>query len=160
MNLHMYKTILVPHGGTPAGDEALRHAVHLAKIDSAKILLIHVVESTPMPPTFALSSSEREKLLADIADANKTFQKSMEEKLNEKTTEIKDQGISADRIVVIGDAAEEILKVVTKKDVDLVVMAKRRKLKGLKKLLSLGSVSRKLVEHLSCPVYLIDIENI
>ncbi len=159
MNLHMYKTILVPHGGTPAGDEALRHAVHLAKIDSAKILLIHVVESTPLPPTFALSSSEREKLLDDIADANKTFQKSMEEKLNEKIAEIKDQGISADKIVVVGDAAEEILKVVSKKDIDLVVMAKRRKLKGLKKLLSLGSVSRKLVEHLSCPVYLIDIEN-
>ncbi len=155
----MYKTILVPHGGTPAGDEALRHAVHLAKIDSAKILLIHVVESTPLPPTFALSSSEREKLLDDIADANKTFQKSMEEKLNEKIAEIKDQGISADKIVVVGDAAEEILKVVSKKDIDLVVMAKRRKLKGLKKLLSLGSVSRKLVEHLSCPVYLIDIEN-
>lgn len=160
MNLHMYKTILVPHGGTPAGDEALRHAVHLAKTDSAKILIIHVVESTPIPPTFALSSSEREKLLNDIADANKTVQKAMEEKLNEKTTEIKDQGISVDKIVVVGDAAEEILKVVFEKSVDLVVMAKRRKLKGLKKLLSLGSVSRKLVEHLSCPVYLIDIENI
>ena len=156
----MYKTILVPHGGTPAGDEALRHAVHLAKIDSAKILIVHVVESTPIPPTFALSSSEREKLLNDISDANKTVQKSMDEELNEKITEIKDQGVSADKMVVVGDAAEEILKVVSKKDVDLVVMAKRRKLKGLKKLLSLGSVSRKLVEHLSCPVYLIDIENI
>ena len=54
----MYKTILVPHGGTAAGDEALRHAIHLAKTDSAKILIIHVVESSPIPPTFALSSSE------------------------------------------------------------------------------------------------------
>jgi len=156
----MYKTILVPHGGTTAGDEALRHAAHLAKIDSAKILIIHVVESSPIPPTFALSSSEREKLLQDIADANKTVQNSMEEKLNEKITEMKKQGIEADKIVVVGDAAEEVLRVVLENDIDLVVMAKRRKLKGLKKLLSLGSVSRKLVEHLSCPVYLINIENI
>ncbi len=156
----MYKTILVPHGGTPAGDEALHHAVHLAKTDSAKILVMHVVESAPIPPTFALSSSERERLIQDIEDANKTVQNSMEEKLNEKITEIKDQGVDADKIVVVGDAAEEILKVVLENDIDLVVMAKRRKLKGLKKLLSLGSVSRKLVEHLSCPVYLIDIENI
>ena len=59
-----------------------------------------------------------------------------------------------------GNAAEEILKIVQKRNVDLIVMAKRRKLKGLKKLLSLGSVSRKVVEHVTCPVYLIDVGNI
>jgi len=42
----------------------------------------------------------------------------------------------------------------------LIVMSKRRKLKGMKKLLSLGSVSRKVVENVTCPVTLIDIENI
>jgi len=26
----MYKTILVPHGGTLAGDEALKHAMNIA----------------------------------------------------------------------------------------------------------------------------------
>jgi nucleotide-binding universal stress UspA family protein len=35
-------------------------------------------------------------------------------------------------------------------------MAKRRKLSGIKKLLSLGSVSRKIVELRACPVLLID----
>jgi nucleotide-binding universal stress UspA family protein len=35
-------------------------------------------------------------------------------------------------------------------------MAKRRKLSGIKKLLSLGSVSRKIVEIGICPVLLID----
>ena len=74
LKLKMYKAILVPHGGTAAGDEVLRHAVHLAKTDSAKILIKHVVESAPIPPTFALSSSEREKLLQDIADANKLYE--------------------------------------------------------------------------------------
>jgi len=37
-------------------------------------------------------------------------------------------------------------------------MAKRRKLKGVKKLLGMGSVSRKIAEIVSCPVLLIDIE--
>ena len=53
---------------------------------------------------------------------------------------------------------ETILDVVEKEKVNLIVMAKRRKLKGVKKLLSLGSVSRKIVENISCPVLLIDVE--
>jgi nucleotide-binding universal stress UspA family protein len=37
-------------------------------------------------------------------------------------------------------------------------MAKRKKLKGIKSLLSLGSVSRKIVENTSCPVLMVDTE--
>ena len=156
----MYKTILVPHAGTEAGNEAIRHAIHLAKTDSANIIILHVVESIPLPAMFALAESEREKLLGDIKTANTTIKASMESKLDQKIEECKNKGITAEKIVVIGDAAEEILKLVLQRDVDLLVMAKRRKLRGFKKLLSLGSVSRKVVEHVTCPVYLIDIEHI
>ncbi|MGD8707410.1 MAG: universal stress protein [Nitrosopumilaceae archaeon] len=156
----MYKTILVPHGGTPAGDEAVRHAIHLAKNDSAKIILLHVIESSPIPATFALAESERQKLIADMESANNMLKKTMDEKLEEQIAKCKEKGVKAEKIVVVGDAAEEILKINMKNDIDLIVMAKRRKLKGLKKLLSLGSVSRKVVEHVFCPVYLIDIEHI
>ena len=41
----MYKKILVPHAGTPAGDKTLKHAVHIAKSDSSEILILHVVEA-------------------------------------------------------------------------------------------------------------------
>lgn len=156
----MYKTILVPHGGTPAGDEAVRHAIHLAKNDSAKIILLHVIETSPIPATFALAESERQKLVADMESANNMLKKTMDEKLEEQIEKCKEKGVKAEKIVVVGDAAEEILKTNMKNDIDLIVMAKRRKLKGLKKLLSLGSVSRKVVEHVFCPVYLIDIEHI
>lgn len=156
----MFKTILVPHGGTPAGDEAVKHAIHLAKTDSAKIIILHVIEATPLPGTFALAQSEREKLIQDMEDANNKLKETMKGELGKKVEECKAGGISAEISVTIGDAAEEILKVVLKNDIDLVVMAKRRKLKGFRKLLSLGSVSRKIVEHVTCPVYLIDIEDI
>lgn len=69
-----------------------------------------------------------------------------------------DNNIKASIIVVIGLAADEILKIIKKQKVDLVVMAKRRKLKGLKSLLTLGSVSRKIVENTACPILLVDIE--
>lgn len=156
----MYKTILVPHGGTEAGDKSLKHAIYLAKKSSAKIILLHVVEDIPLPPSFALSQSERDKLIGDIEHANSTMKESMEKNLAEKVSECKNSGVLSESRVVSGDAAEEILKVVLEQDIDLVVMTKRRKLKGLKKLLSLGSVSRKVVEHVTCPVYLIDIEDL
>lgn len=156
----MYKTILVPHAGTSAGDEAVRHAIHLAKNDSAKIILLHVIEASPVPATFALAESERKKLVGEMESANNLLKETMEKNLEEQIKKCEEKQVQAEKIVVIGDAAEEILKITLKKDIDLIVMAKRRKLKGLKKLLSLGSVSRKVVEHVVCPVYLIDIEHI
>ncbi|MDX1440969.1 MAG: universal stress protein [Nitrosopumilaceae archaeon] len=155
----MYKKILVPHGGTSAGDNAVRHAIHLAKVDSAKIILLHVVESLQIPPTFALSETERKKLIQDIDGVSESLKSSMEEKLEQQIAICKENGINADKLVLIGDAAEEILRVVMNDKIDLIVMSKRRKLKGLRKLLSLGSVSRKIVEHVTCPVYLIDVES-
>ena len=155
----MYKTILVPHGGTPAGDESLKHAIFLAKSSSSKIILVHIIEDIPLPPRFALSSSEREKLKDSIDETNTAIKQSMEKTLSEKIKEFENQ-VAIESKVLSGNAAEEILNIINEQNIDLVVMAKRRKLKGLKKLLSLGSVSRKIVEHASCPVYLIDVGNI
>ncbi|QLH07246.1 universal stress protein [Nitrosopumilus ureiphilus] len=155
----MYKTILVPHAGTSAGDEALKHAIYAAK-DSSKLIILHIVEAIQCPPSFALSSSEREGLLKSIEDANEEMRKDMEQKMEKYAQQCKEKGIDTKVKVEIGDAAEIILDVVEKEKVDLIVMSKRRKLKGIKKLLSLGSVSRKVVENVTCPVTLIDIENI
>ncbi|MCV0431122.1 universal stress protein [Nitrosopumilus sp.] len=155
----MYKTILVPHGGTPEGDESLKHAIYAAN-ESSKIIILHVVEEMQYPPSFALSSSEREDLFKSIDEANESIRKDMDKKMEKISHQCKEKGITSEVKVVIGNAAEHILDIVEKENVDLIVMSKRRKLKGMKKLLSLGSVSRKIVENVTCPVTLIDIENI
>lgn len=156
----MYKTILVPHGGTEGGDEALKHAINIAKASSAKILIIHIIEEISHPLTFALADSERKSLLSSIKDANESIRKDMEKEMQKKIEFCKKEGLSAEVRVVSGNAAEHIIELAKEKDVDLTVMAKRRKLKGVKKLLTLGSVSRKVVENVACPVLLIDIENL
>ena len=156
----MYKTILVPHAGTPAGDEALKHAIHAAKDTSARIIILHIVEKISHPPSFALSSSEREKLVKSIDDANESIMEEMKAEMKTRNQQCKDNGIESEIKVAIGDASEIILDEVEKENVDLIVMSKRRKLKGVKKLLSLGSVSRKIVENAQCPVLLMDVEKI
>jgi nucleotide-binding universal stress UspA family protein len=155
----MYETILVPHAGTVADDEALKHAIFAAR-DSSKLIILHIVEAMPSPPSFALSSSEREKLLKSIDEVNQELRNDMEKKMEKHAQECREKGIETIVKVKIGDAARIILDVAEKEKADLIVMSKRRKLKGIKSLLFLGSVSRKIVENTSCPVLLIDIEKI
>jgi len=156
----LYKKILVPHAGTPAGDEALKHAIHIAKISSSRIVLLHIVEAITYPPSFALSSSERKSLFKSVDDANESIKKDMEKEMEKRKERCKENDLESEIIVSIGNVTEIILDTVKEKKIDLIVMAKRRKLKGVKKLLSLGSVSRKVVENVNCPVILIDIEKL
>ena len=153
----MYKTILVPHAGTAAGDKALSHAIRIAG-SSSRIIILHVVEQLQYPSTFALASSERESLIKNINDANNSIKDEMIIEMRKKAEICKRSNVKSDIKVTVGSPAEEILKIVANRDVDLIVMAKRRKLRGVKKLLSLGSVSRKIVENVRCPVLLIDAE--
>ena len=153
----MYKTILVPHAGTLAGDEALNHAIFIAKASSAEVLVLHIVEEIHQPRTLGLSEDQKEKLLGSISNANESIKKEAKKELEKKIADLK-VNAKTEVSVAVGDAAEIILDVIEQEKVDLVVMAKRRKLKGVKKLLSLGSVSRKIVENSPCPIMLIDAE--
>jgi len=155
----MYNTILVPHAGTEEGDKALKHAIYLSST-SSKIIILHIVEEIQYPPSLTISSSERKSLLKSIDNANEEMREDMAKKMEKYAQQCKENGIAAEVIVKIGDASENILRVIANQKVDLVVMSKRRKLKGIKKLLFLGSVSRKIVENTSCPIFLIDIEKL
>jgi len=154
----VYNTILVPHAGTPAGDLALEHAIHIAKLSSSKIVLLHIVEEISYPPIFALSSSERKSIIKSIDDANESIKKDMEKEMDKLKGKCDENNLESKVIVTIGDAAEIILDMIKEKEIDLIVMAKRRKLKGIKGLLTMGSVSRKIIENTSCPVLMMDAE--
>jgi nucleotide-binding universal stress UspA family protein len=154
----MYKTILVPHAGTPAGDFALKHAIHQAKSSSSKIILLHVIEDFPHVPLFTLHASQVTKIKKELAEVTRDMKAVMEKEMTKRTETCKKNGIDSHLKVIVGLPAEEILKIVKNQKIDLIVMAKRRKLKGIKGLLTLGSVSRKIIENTSCPVLMLDAE--
>jgi nucleotide-binding universal stress UspA family protein len=154
----LYKKILVPHAGTPAGDLALKHAIHIAKSSSSEIILLHIIEDFPHVPVFSLHASQVAKIKREIAQITKKMKTAMEKEMTKRVETCQKNEIQSHLKVVTGLPAEEILKIVKNQKIDLIVMAKRRKLKGIKSLLSLGSVSRKIVENTSCPVFMIDAE--
>ncbi len=153
----MYKNILVPHAGTAGGDEALKHAIQIAKSNSPKIIILHVIEDMPHVPIL-LHSSQMASIRKQLREITRSMMDHMEDEMSKKTKLCEKEGISSHVKIASGDAFDEIIKIEQNQKIDLIVMAKRRKLKGIKRLLKLGSVSRKVLEHVSCPVLIIDIE--
>lgn len=150
----MYSSILVPHAGSSAGDMALAHAAKIAKDNDAKITVLHVVEGAPVP--LSLTYLERKKIAEAVARVGDELKKDMHEYLGAKVAGLREQGAEVSIVVAQGYPDEEIARMVDSEKYDLVVMAKRRKLPGIKSILKLGSVSRKVLERVSCPLLLID----
>jgi nucleotide-binding universal stress UspA family protein len=142
----MYDTILVPHAGTPA------------KSNSSKIIILHVVEEMPHVPLLSLHSSQMAKVRKQLSEITRALKDQMSDEISKKAKLCEKEGISSHVKITTGLPEDEIMKIVKNQKIDLIVMAKRRKLKGVKKLLSLGSVSRKILESVSCPVLMLDIE--
>ena len=149
----MYKTILVPHAGTPAGDEALNHAIFSAKASSAKLLVLHIVEEIHRPRTMVLSEDQKEKLLGSINDANESIKKEAKKELEQKIADLK-ADVKSEVIVVVGDPAEIILDVINQENVDLVVMASH----GQQGNYRVGSVAEKVVRNSPVPVTTVPVE--
>lgn len=151
----MYEKVLVPHAGSPAGDKALEHAAKIAKDNDAELTILHVVENIPIPPLLALNF-EGQNLANDIRSARSELRAAMYKTLDAKAKNLQKQGIATSTKVLHGVPYEEIAGFIDNEGYDLVVMAKRRKLPGIKGILKLGSVSRKILEKTSCPILFID----
>ena len=151
----MYKKILVPHAGTAAGNKALDHAREMAKKHGSRVTVLHVVENIPIPPSIGFSA-ERKKWAKELQAARRDLKIEMHEKLTKQASHLKKDDISVLIKVIHGYPDEEIIRIANENDYDLVIMAKRRKLPGLKAILKLGSISRKVLEKIHCPVMLID----
>ena len=143
----MYKKILVPHAGTSAGDLALNHAIHIGKSSSSEIILLHIIEEFPHVPVFTLHATQASKIKKEFAQITKEMKSVMEKEMTKRVEICQKNKIKSNLKILTGLPAEEILKIIKNQKIDLVVMAKRRKLKGIKSLLTLGSVSRKIIEN-------------
>lgn len=122
----MYETILVPHGGTEAGDKALNQAIRIAKCESSRIVLLHVLEPWP-DPSFGIvpeiSNKEQiETIFSNLEESTRKF-------LAERVAQCVKDDIECDGIFRVGKPAEAIIKYATEEKIDLIVMGKTKKIK-------------------------------
>ena len=152
----MYANILVPHAGTKAGDKALHHAKGIAIKYNSQITILHVLEVLPSPPPSFGFSYDKKEWTKNLKMARNEMKADIRNKMTSYVDDLRKDGIQSFFKIMEGYPEDEISKLATRDKYDLVVMAKRRKLPGLKAILQLGSVSRKVLERISCPVLLID----
>ena len=152
----MYKRILVPHGGTEAGDEALKHAINISKHESAKIILLHVLEPWP-DPSFGIMPEVSKKEQIEIIFANS--EENTRKFLAERTAQCRKENIECEGIFRVGKPSESIIKYANENDIDLIVMGKKKKLPNYKSIFKIGSVVKKVQEQVNCSMLLVEIDD-
>ncbi|SFH29416.1 Nucleotide-binding universal stress protein, UspA family [Desulfotomaculum arcticum] len=139
----MYKKILVAVDGSDISQKAIKQAAELALKFEATITLFHVV--APLPSTIRTSIYEQQLIDGIIEEGNHT--------LDEAKNDLISFNVQVDTDMIVGDPSTEIITKAKKGQYDLVVIGNR----GLGALSGfiMGSVSRRVVRHASCPVLIV-----
>ena len=149
-----YAKILVPYDGSSFSKEAVSEAMELAKAFNSKLFIITVIEIASDIPAGVLNEVINKKLNKLRYELSQPARYVTPTKLQRQIDECKKQGIDVKVEVSIGNAADSIIKFVNQNRIELIVIGSRG-LKGIKKLIALGSVSRRIAEEVKCPVLIV-----
>jgi nucleotide-binding universal stress UspA family protein len=136
-----YNNILVPYDSSKLSDNALDHAIRIAKIWTM------LFKSKKTGETIALREY--------IKELHQEIKSNAIKMLNEKIKEYRNiTNISLQSKVIIGNPADEIIKFADDEKVDLIIMGTTG-LAGIPKFKAIGSVARSVSEKAKCPVMLV-----
>ena len=137
-----YKLILNATDGSVVSERATHHAIHLAKLTGAELLILHVVETN----LAWYAGAFYEQVVDELRDfGDKVFEGAMET--------VGHHGVKARSMMMDGHSGVVIVRLAEREKVDLIVMGALGKTMVEEALL--GSVSRHVVRHASCPVLVV-----
>jgi len=150
----LFKKILVPLDGSPVSKKAAKHAIHLAQVENAKLVLMHVVEDIKQGGAIGLQAKYGNVKLVE------GFKKARTKAAEKWITDIKSQadkaGVKATSEIVPDDGTSEVGMITSyakNNDVDLIVMGKKGQSKFRQ--LLVGSVTNAVIHHAPCPVLVV-----
>lgn len=143
----MFKKILVPTDGSKLSQKAVREAIGLAKVSSAKVVALHVYPKFWGSRYGAFGPAEE-----ILAEEHKRHARAAADKLFGGISKAADAAaVGLDTVLVESDDVyKQIIAVAKKKKCDLICMAShgRRGLAGV----VLGSETHKVLTHSAIPV--------
>ena len=143
----MYERILVATDGSPLSDKAVQHALSLAKISGATLIVLRVV---PRYPRSYLEGGTTVDI-TEIKRIEAQWSEQAQAQLGSIKAEGKSMGVPVKTSIAKSDlVAESIITAADKQEVDLIIMASHGR-KGIKRLL-LGSETQHVLTHSSKPV--------
>jgi nucleotide-binding universal stress UspA family protein len=146
-----FEHILVPYDGSKYSKKAVDVAIEIAKKFDSELYLLTVVDKiSPLPPSKIMNYVDTKKLQKYL---NATISK-VELILRDEILRCKENGILADYEIIKGSPTKTILRFAKKRKIDLIVIGSAG-IAGIRKIMVLGSVSRKVSELASCPVLIV-----
>jgi len=135
--------ILVAVDEHPHAEQIVDSAIKLAQGMSARIILIYVVDKTPVP----------EKYRDEHGDAlpEHFYEDEFQRTVGQLVKAVEKAGIECEGIAASGDPVKEILNAAESTSADYIVMG-ARELRGLRRLRAISSVSRNVIEKSTIPV--------
>jgi nucleotide-binding universal stress UspA family protein len=137
----MYRRILVPLENTETDGAILAHIRELARLTGATLVLVHVADGWVARNYDRLNLVEGEEIKQDRAY------------LEARASELRSEGFEVEYQLAMGEPADEIVKLVLDKRVDLIAMSTH----GHRFLSDLiyGSTARKVRHSVDVPVLLL-----
>jgi nucleotide-binding universal stress UspA family protein len=154
----VFEKILVPFDASPLSEKSLEQAVELAQINPAQIYILQVIEEIPLPLSRFSKIESKDHRVIIASHAKKIYYEIRHEItpiLEDKKKNYSDERISIITEIRIGDPIQMIVDFAKEKDIDLIVMGTVG-FKGFTGMIKrLESVSRGVLEDVSCTVMLI-----
>ncbi|WP_435074473.1 universal stress protein [Halorubrum sp. HHNYT27] len=140
----MYDDILVPTDGSEAVDRALDHAVRLASDHDATVHALYVVDQRV---TTANSGELHDEVVADLEAQGETAVAAVAERAEAA-------GLDVETHIARGTPDTEIVSYADQNGIDVIVMSPEGK-SPRERIRSLGSVSDRVADDATVPVFLI-----
>ena len=157
----MYSKILVPYDDSKPSNNALDHAVNIAKMSGqSEVILLYVIAEYPSyhfieRPARSIKTGEKTTLSQYLREVYELMEESVNDVLDKTKEEIKKKaGLEIRTKILTGHISNTIIDFAAKEKVDLIVIGNVGRT-GISKIKMLGSVSRNVSERAPCPVMII-----
>jgi nucleotide-binding universal stress UspA family protein len=140
--------ILVAVDGTENSSQILTASKKLANKLSYKVVLIYVSKSSDLVGEYVEIGG------SSPSPGSLQYVQRAEEVTSVLAEQLHNEGIQYDVLLESGDPAKTIVEKAAERKVEMVVVGLKR-LHGIEKVRSLGSVARKVIENAPCPVLVV-----
>jgi nucleotide-binding universal stress UspA family protein len=144
--MNRFKRILVPTDFSPESSSTIRYAAHLAKMQNAKLTILHV------PPTTTLIYPYYE-LPIDTSRIDREVEEDAKKRLSRLARQLSRSGAPTDLVLRCGFTHDVICEVAREIHASIIVMATHGR-KGIGHAL-LGSVTERVLHDSPCPVLVV-----
>ena len=138
----MFSKILFAHDGGMLAERALVYLEHVARVEEAQVIVLHVYE---LP--------EQYTTLDGYEDLRDQYELIAQEVVDDAVEYLQEREVMAQGMILPGDSARVILETAAQEDASMIVIGSRGPSSMAE--LVLGSVSLEVLRHARCPVLVV-----